>query len=90
MSVNRPTLGISYKQEHGEIHFPDDISPSANFPGMSLKDLVNPGQTWQELTWLRNYTSLPLVVKGILRGDDAKMAVKYGADGILVSNDGGR
>ncbi|MBE9041495.1 alpha-hydroxy-acid oxidizing protein [Oscillatoriales cyanobacterium LEGE 11467] len=46
--------------------------------------------TWRDLEWLRSISSLPVVVKGILRGDDAKRAVDCGVRGIVVSNHGGR
>ncbi len=50
----------------------------------------DPSLTWDDLTWLRSITPLPVWVKGILRGDDAKRAVDYGVAGIIVSNHGGR
>ena len=40
--------------------------------------------------WLREHTKLPIVLKGIQHADDAKRAVDAGADGVLVSNHGGR
>ncbi|MFD7872983.1 alpha-hydroxy acid oxidase [Streptomyces sp. NPDC059766] len=46
--------------------------------------------TWEDLAWLREITSLPLVLKGILTGEDAELAVKYGVSGLVVSNHGGR
>jgi 4-hydroxymandelate oxidase len=46
--------------------------------------------TWKDLQWLTSMTQLPVVVKGILRGDDALRAVEHGARGIVVSNHGGR
>lgn len=46
--------------------------------------------TWQDLEWLQSLSPLPLVLKGILRGDDAVRAVESGAKGIIVSNHGGR
>jgi 4-hydroxymandelate oxidase len=46
--------------------------------------------TWRDLEWLQSLSPLPLVVKGILRGDDAVRAVEYGAKAIIVSNHGGR
>jgi lactate 2-monooxygenase len=52
------------------------------FPNLSLK--------WSDIAWLRNQTSLPLLVKGILRGDDARRAIEAGAEGVIVSNHGGR
>ena len=50
----------------------------------------NSATTWEDLAFLRDQTSLPIILKGILHKDDAKLAVKYGMDGILVSNHGGR
>jgi 4-hydroxymandelate oxidase len=45
---------------------------------------------WKDVKWLTQLTSLPIVVKGILRADDALSAVNHGAAGIIVSNHGGR
>ncbi len=50
----------------------------------------NPALSWDDLPRLREHTSLPIVVKGVLRPDDARRAVDLGLDGILVSNHGGR
>jgi len=46
--------------------------------------------SWNAFDWLRSITKLPLLVKGVLRPDDAKKAVALGLDGIVVSNHGGR
>ncbi|PSB04207.1 alpha-hydroxy acid oxidase [Merismopedia glauca] len=51
---------------------------------------LNPALTWKDLEWLRSLTPLPLVIKGILRGDDAIKAVEFGIKAIIVSNHGGR
>jgi len=45
---------------------------------------------WDDLAWLRAQTRLPLIVKGVLAAEDARQAVAAGADGIVVSNHGGR
>jgi L-lactate dehydrogenase (cytochrome) len=50
----------------------------------------NPGLTWENLQFLREHTNLPILLKGILHPEDAKRAVAYGIDGIIVSNHGGR
>jgi lactate 2-monooxygenase len=50
----------------------------------------NPSVTWADLAWLREQTELPVLLKGILHGEDAKLAVQAGIDGIIVSNHGGR
>ena len=46
--------------------------------------------TWDDLAWLREQTSLPIVLKGVLHPDDAREARDHGVDGIVVSNHGGR
>jgi lactate 2-monooxygenase len=51
---------------------------------------ANPALSWDDLAWLREQTSLPIVIKGIQHADDAREAVKHGLDGIVVSNHGGR
>jgi lactate 2-monooxygenase len=49
-----------------------------------------PGLTWDRLAFLREQTKLPILLKGITHPDDARLAVEYGMDGIVVSNHGGR
>jgi len=48
------------------------------------------GQSWEYLDWIRSTTSLPLVLKGVLRADVAATAVDHGIDGIVVSSHGSR
>ena len=55
-----------------------------------LATFSNLGLTWDDLAWLRDRTKLPLLVKGVLTGEDAQRARKCGVDGIVVSNHGGR
>jgi 4-hydroxymandelate oxidase len=50
----------------------------------------NGALAWDFFDWLRTITKLPLVVKGVLRAEDAKKAVAVGLDGLIVSNHGGR
>lgn len=52
--------------------------------------VVLPTLGWDDLAWLRSVCPVPLLVKGILRADDAVRAVEVGCDGIWVSNHGGR
>jgi lactate 2-monooxygenase len=55
-----------------------------------LATFPNIGLTWDDLDWLRAQTSLPVLVKGVLTADDAQLALDHGADGMIVSNHGGR
>ena len=50
----------------------------------------DPSISWKDLEWIRDFWQGPMVIKGILDPEDAKDAVSFGADGIVVSNHGGR
>jgi lactate 2-monooxygenase len=65
----------------------DDLGAAT---GHYLGVLSNPSLSWDDLAWLRELTSLPIVVKGIQHPDDAREAAERGLDGIVVSNHGGR
>ena len=53
-------------------------------------DLIDPSLTWDDVGELTRETDLPVLVKGVLRGDDARLAIEAGAAGVVVSNHGGR
>ncbi|XP_005525502.1 PREDICTED: hydroxyacid oxidase 1 isoform X1 [Pseudopodoces humilis] len=55
-----------------------------------VAEAIDASVNWEDIKWLRGLTSLPIVLKGILRADDAKEAIKIGVNGILVSNHGAR
>lgn len=63
-------------------------------PLRAVRQFINmytkPSLHWEELTFLRECTDLPIVLKGILHPDDARQALDRGVDGIVVSNHGGR
>jgi len=50
----------------------------------------DPSISWKDLEWIREFWKGPMIIKGILDPEDAKDAVRFGADGIIVSNHGGR
>ncbi|KAI1320447.1 Hydroxyacid oxidase 1 [Mortierella claussenii] len=51
---------------------------------------IDPSLNWDDIKWIRSITSLPVVVKGVLTAEDAKLAADAGVEGIVVSNHGGR
>ncbi|MCL7931435.1 FMN-dependent L-lactate dehydrogenase LldD [Halomonas llamarensis] len=55
-----------------------------------LGDNFDPSISWQDLEWIREFWDGPMIIKGILDAEDARDAVRFGADGIVVSNHGGR
>jgi len=82
------------------------LEQKANYPGGLLKNLTSgepqaavqhfasifsrPSLRWEDLKQLRQYTKLPILLKGVLHPDDARQAVVAGVDGLIVSNHGGR
>ena len=63
-------------------------------PGSALAQYIahqwDAGLTWDDVSWLQSISPMPVVVKGVLAPDDAKLAVEHGAAGVIVSNHGGR
>ncbi len=55
-----------------------------------IQIFTNPSLTWENLSFLRERTKLPILLKGILHPDDARKAIDAGMNGIIVSNHGGR
>ena len=55
-----------------------------------LANNFDPSISWSDLEWIRDFWQGPMIIKGILDPQDAKDAVTFGADGIVVSNHGGR
>lgn len=69
----------------------DDPSFAGAVRSASLhQQLLRPDLSWDDLAWVRDHWTGPLLVKGIMHPDDAARAVDIGADGIVVSNHGGR
>ncbi|MEC3979440.1 alpha-hydroxy acid oxidase [Amycolatopsis sp. H20-H5] len=59
-------------------------------PGRAADIAMSAEFTWEHLAWLRGITSLPLLLKGVLHPEDARLAVGAGVAGLVVSNHGGR
>jgi 4-hydroxymandelate oxidase len=67
----------------------------AHFPGRrytpaELVEMIDPELGWDDIGWLGGLSPLPLVIKGIQAPEDAELAARHGAAGIVVSNHGGR
>lgn len=81
---------------HGKPH---DLGNISTYLGknVGLEDYIgylganfDPSISWSDIEWIREFWKGPMVIKGILDPEDAKDAVRFGADGIIVSNHGGR
>ncbi len=67
---------------------PEELSGSAL--AAYVGSTFDPSLTWEDLGWLRSLSDLPVVVKGVIHPDDARLAAENGAGAVFVSNHGGR
>lgn len=81
---------------HGRPHTLGNVAPMLG-DRSALADFMawmganfDPGVTWADLAWVRDHWKGPLIIKGVLDPEDARAAVDLGADGVVVSNHGGR
>jgi 4-hydroxymandelate oxidase len=98
LTVDQPVYGASPRAARAPLNPAPDIR-AVNLPGQPVaahgygaahSGSVTFPATFDDLAWLVRRSPLPVLVKGILRGDDALRCVELGARGILVSNHGGR
>ncbi|MBL4689417.1 MAG: alpha-hydroxy-acid oxidizing protein [Nannocystaceae bacterium] len=105
LTVDAPQLGQREADVRNRFHLPTGLSVKNMLPagygavgetpqesGLAayFASLIDPSLNWSDIAWLRSLSSLPLLIKGIVRADDARRAVQAGAEGIVVSNHGGR
>ncbi len=81
-------LAVENLQAAGKGHLPQAAAGSGLAAYAAA--LFDPGLTWKDIDWLRAATRLPVLLKGIIRADDARRAADCGVAGIIVSNHGGR
>lgn len=101
VTVDAPATGMRWREQRAGFAVPSGIE-AVNLRGMKGlppasgdallfgTPLAAAAPTWEAIGWLRSLTRLPILLKGIADPDDARRAVDAGADGIIVSNHGGR
>lgn len=89
---SRPGWLVRFLLDGGVPHLPNVVIPGQG--PMPMTDvgaaLASSTVTWQDLRWIREAWSGPIVIKGVLTGEDARRAIGEGASAIVVSNHGGR
>jgi len=84
-------LAMGLEQEQTPIRPPGgENSFAPAFGGRDVPGQLSPHTTWQDLKWIRDAWQGPIVLKGIQCAEDARLAMEYGCEGILLSNHGGR
>ncbi|KAF7732350.1 Hydroxyacid oxidase 2 [Apophysomyces ossiformis] len=98
VTVDRPRLGRRLADLRNVFRLPGHLrlgnfssdDPTRQGAEAYVGGQIDPALTWEDIGWLKTVTRLPIVIKGIFRGEDAKKAIEHGVDAILVSNHGGR
>jgi 4-hydroxymandelate oxidase len=102
-TVDVPVLGRRERDIRNKFHLPPEFKMGNFDVGALASKMGNESSlaafiatqfdaslTWDAIRWVKKVSGLPVLVKGVLRADDAELAAKNGADGIIVSNHGGR
>ena len=87
----RPRWLVSYLGDGGLMSFPNIVLPAGPMPYADVAAALEQSMvSWQDLRWIRDAWTGPVIIKGVHTADDARRALDEGADAIVVSNHGGR
>jgi len=105
LTVTVPVQGNRERDAHNRFRLPVGVE-MANFRGLRQASFPDAARgsglfafiasefdaslTWDAVAWLRSITALPIVLKGVMSADDARLAREHGVDAVIVSNHGGR
>jgi isopentenyl diphosphate isomerase/L-lactate dehydrogenase-like FMN-dependent dehydrogenase len=98
VTVDLPVLGVRDRDVRSRYAIPDAITaPSVGAMGrtgafsmLEIGELIDPSLTWADIESLVERSELPVLVKGVLLPEDARLAAEHGVAGVVVSNHGGR
>src|ERR671936_2091900 len=101
LTVDLPVLGWRDRDQRNQFSLPEGIGYAnlatrqpVNVEGSDLAAFVefkhSESLAWEDLEWIRSLWGRPMLLKGILTAEDARLAVEAGMDGLVVSNHGGR
>lgn len=101
VTIDSPHTGIRDRERRVFFHLPEGMQhphTPAHIPLPELNQgdhpvfhgLMKIAPTWEDIAWLSEQTSLPIILKGIVNPHDAQLALQHGVQGIIVSNHGGR
>jgi L-lactate dehydrogenase (cytochrome) len=88
----RPRWLLDFVRDGGMMKFPNVVIPGQGpMPYEDVADALERSTVcWDDMGWIRDAWRGPIVIKGVLSGEDARHAIDIGAEGIVVSNHGGR
>src|SRR5262249_1225583 len=90
LTIDAPVRGQRERDVRSTFTIPEDIRIAVLGRGgmtpMEVFEQVSPSLTWRDLERIRDQSGLPLLVKGVLTAEDARLAREHGASGVVVSN----
>ena len=99
VTVDTPILGTRDREKRNRFHLPPGMERE-NLKALGVKAtradhfkeyaILDPAINWDTISWIRSFSKIPVILKGILNGEDARLAADMGVAGVLVSNHGGR
>jgi 4-hydroxymandelate oxidase len=102
VTVDTPILGVRDRERRAGFHLPPGIERAnlkalgsavtkmGHFEGGGNYSILDPTINWDTISWIQSLSKIPVVLKGILSPDDARLACEHGVSGIVVSNHGAR
>jgi 4-hydroxymandelate oxidase len=92
LTVDTPVAGVRNREQRAGVRLPGNLHAPYFHHVVDAKNVRTAfvALTWRDVAWLRSITSLPVLLKGIMDGEDADRAVHEGVSGIIVSNHGAR
>lgn len=104
LTVDAPLLGRRERDVRNRFHLPPGLAVAnllpAGYEGLPergtsglqayVAECLDPSLSWRDLEWLASLGELPILLKGVVHPEDARLAVEHGVAGLVVSNHGGR
>jgi L-lactate dehydrogenase (cytochrome) len=82
-------MRLKFEDDAPDIRGDNEMNRSSG-AARAISSFIDPSLEWNDIPWLKSFTSVPLVIKGIQCGEDAVLAARAGVAGIIISNHGGR
>jgi L-lactate dehydrogenase (cytochrome) len=95
VTVDAPQLGRRQKDmrnkftKNADVQKGEEVNRSEGV-ARAISEFIDPSLCWDDITWLKSFTSLPIILKGVGCGLDTVLAYEKGCSGVVLSNHGGR
>jgi L-lactate dehydrogenase (cytochrome) len=97
ITVDAPQLGrrekdmrSKYDEGAAKVQTDEKSVDRSQGAARAISSFIDPGLCWDDIEWFKSITKMPIILKGVQRGDDVLKAVEYGLQGVVLSNHGGR